>query len=185
MLSKAFWSVAVAALAAGVMVVVTADAAHAGCGAAAGFGDGKIRSGSDPYLGADIYGCNGSGQTVVRITGPGEKEKFDAKYKNDSGVTADIRVAGGVSGVGDLAHFKATILRPDKGNKDVTDKVLGSGVVYKDVPAGTSTPRLHIVIKSKSSVEVGDGFLVGLGGRIDANNPDTADVVRASADTTP
>src|SRR5262245_15576209 len=94
------------------------------CFAAPGNGDGRIRRGSEDYIGQGVFNCNGiPNQTASRTIGPGDKKGFDVKVKNDSGVTADVTMRG--FAVGDTADFKVKVVRPDKDNKDVTGKVIG------------------------------------------------------------
>jgi hypothetical protein len=151
-----------------VAVLAVADVGRAvPCQAGEGHGDGKIRRGSGTYRGSGIYNCDGTDQSVGRVTGAGDKKTFDAKYKNDSTGIADITLLGDKTG--EIADFKVKIIRPDKGNKNVTDKFFDGGVVYRDLAAGESTPRLRIVVKGLETVGIGDDVTVHVRGRLGAD----------------
>jgi hypothetical protein len=174
--------VTAAALAVALAVVTAAtlaEPAYAGCQAGPDHGDGRIRRGSQPYLGAGIQNCNGVGQTVASITGPAEKKAFRVRYENDCKETFDVRLFGQIEG--ETADFKVKAFRPEKGNKKVTEKFFGSGVLYRAIPVGKSTPPLRIVIKGRETVEIGDDVTVTVQGQLDDEGLDNADVVKAVA----
>src|SRR5262245_41983773 len=142
-------------LLAGILALAGPANAVPQCKAGPTHGDGKIRRDSDPYLGKDIFNCDADNQSVSLVAGPSDKVTFDVKYKNDSGATVDdVRVAGTLQD--QFEDFKVKAVRPDKGNKNVTDKFLGDGVGYKNVADGASTKRLHLIVKGLETVEIGD-----------------------------
>jgi hypothetical protein len=153
------------------------EPAAAGCDAGPGNGDAKIRRGDEPYLGAGIYSCTGEGQSVSRVTGPGQTRRFDFKIRNDSDVADDVWLYADVSG--EESDFKVKFLKPN--GKDITNNVFGDGKAFFAIAAGNSIPRIRIVVKGRSTVEIGDDIAVDTGGALGANHPDTIDTVIASA----
>jgi hypothetical protein len=139
------------------LTVGTGPVGAGGCLAGPGHGDGRIRDGSDPYIGQTFYNCDGTNQTVSLLLDAGAKATFSAKWLNDGSGETKFRFNGTPSG--DLAEFKVKFL---VGGKDVTDKVIepGPGKVVKHVATGSSTKTLKLVIKARDSADPSDDISV-------------------------
>lgn len=135
------------------LTVGTGPAGAGECMAGPGHGDGRVREGSDPYIGQGIFDCEGSGQSAQRLLDPGDKATFAAKWLNDGSASTKFRLNANVAG--DTSEFKVTFL---VGGNDVTQKVVepDGGKTLKHVAAGTSTKTLKIEIKVRSTSDPGD-----------------------------
>jgi hypothetical protein len=145
---------------AGMAAVGLAPEAHAGpvvCLAEEGHGDGRVRPADETYVGAGIYACNtDDGQTALGVRSPGQKFKFDVRFKNDSNKTRAVRVAAletdEVVGQNPDFQVKFTV-----NGKNVTDAVMFTSPVdkvgkrFKNIPAGASNPTI------KGTIKVEDG----------------------------
>src|SRR5262245_35370495 len=104
------------------LVMAGANPADAGADCGPGHGDARIRKAGKAYVGKGDFVCDDSeGQTLNKQIGQGDKAVFEVRVENDSGARADMRLTGPVP---DFDEFTIRFLRPDKGNKNVTDRFL-------------------------------------------------------------
>ena len=143
------------------MVIALPAPAHAGCTVEPGTGDARIRKGDGNYRGAGILNCTGEDQEVFKGLHPGQRYTAGVKVKNDTGGITDIAVVASFDGI-DTDDFKIKFLRPN--GKDVSEKVFGDGVVYQDVAAGASTPRLDVILKARGSAQAPGNIRVQIHG---------------------
>jgi hypothetical protein len=165
-----------AALVATSVMWLSTGPAYAGCAAGPGNGDARIRKGNGAYLGAGIYNCDGMDQDVSKDLAPGERYTADVRVKNDGNGPTGITIEGDVSSNAEQ-NFKVKFVK--RNGKDVTEKVLDAGLLYKDVAEGASTPRLGIVVKARATADSPDLLKVAVFGILGDNPSDSGDTVTA------
>jgi hypothetical protein len=169
---------AVVALVATTVLLLSAGPAHAGCDVGPGDGDARVRKGNGDYRGAGIYNCDGMNQSVFKGLDPGERYTAGVKVKNDSNGPTDITMAASSDGI-DTDDFKIKFLK--RNGNDVSEKVFGGDLVYQDVAEGASTPRLDIVLKARSTAQAPGNINVLVHG---GSSPVANDTVAAAASLT-
>ncbi|MGH9027459.1 MAG: hypothetical protein ACRDWD_15285 [Acidimicrobiia bacterium] len=164
-------TIATLLVAVGLVVAADATAAVAGlpCAAGPGNGDGRVRLDGQPFIGKNVFNCDGTDQRAEILNmEPGGKAKFLFRYLNDSDTKRDIHldvVALEDNGGGKL------IVRPRQQQPEGG----GGGHTYKDVKQGESTPAMVAKVKFRQDAQPGDTLNVGVYGALLPNGRPTAD----------